>query len=64
LNYWFNDKRSGMWYYQGNKDGKGVIPMARITSAIATKQFRKLNDQSDVLLAMEKKSRAFTAAIQ
>ena len=53
-----------MWYYQGNKDGKGVIPMARITSAIATKQLRKLNDQSDVLLAMEKKSRAFTAAIQ
>ncbi len=38
--------------------------MAQITSAIAAKQLRKLNDQRDALLAMEKKSRAFTAAIQ
>jgi hypothetical protein len=53
-----------MWYHQGNKDGKGVIQMAQITSAIAAKQLRKLNDQRDALLAMEKKSRTFTAAIQ
>ena len=38
--------------------------MAQITSAIAAKQLRKLNDQRDALLAMEKKSRTFTAAIQ
>ena len=38
--------------------------MAQITSAIAAKQLRKLNDQRDTLLAMEKKARTFTAAIQ
>ena len=38
--------------------------MAQITSAIAAKQLRKLNDQRDSLLAMEKKSMSFTAAIQ
>ena len=38
--------------------------MAQITSAIAAKQLRKLNDRRDALLAMEKKARAFTAAIQ
>ena len=38
--------------------------MALITSAIAAKQLRKLNDQRDALLAMEKKARTFTAAIQ
>ena len=38
--------------------------MTQITSAIAAKQLRKLNDQRDALLAMEKKSRTFTAAIQ
>ena len=38
--------------------------MTKITSAIAAKQLRKLNDQRDALLAMEKKSRTFTAAIQ
>ena len=38
--------------------------MAQITSAMAAKQLRKLNDRRDALLAMEKKSRTFTAAIQ
>ena len=38
--------------------------MVQITSAIAAKNLRKLNDQRDVLLAMEKKARSFTAAIQ
>ncbi len=38
--------------------------MAQITSAIAAKQLKKLNDQRDALLAMEKKARYFTAAIQ
>ncbi len=38
--------------------------MAQITSAIAAKHLRKLNDQQNALLAMEKKARSFTAAIQ
>lgn len=38
--------------------------MAQITSAIAAKQLRKLNEQHDALLAMEKKAKNFTAAIQ
>lgn len=38
--------------------------MAQITSAIAAKQLRKLNDQREALLAMERKARTFTAAIQ
>ncbi|MBQ9156735.1 MAG: hypothetical protein IJ137_08140 [Eubacterium sp.] len=38
--------------------------MAKITSAIAAKQLRKLNEQRDALLAREKKVKTFTAAIQ
>ena len=38
--------------------------MAQITSAAAAKHLRKLNEQRDALLAMEKKARNFTAAIQ
>ena len=38
--------------------------MAQITSAIAAKQLRKLTDRQNTLLAREKKSRSFTAAIQ
>ncbi len=38
--------------------------MAQITSAIAAKHLRKLNDQRNALLTMEKKVRLFTAAIQ
>ena len=38
--------------------------MAQITSAVAAKHLRKLNDQRDALLVMEKKARTFTAAIQ
>ncbi len=38
--------------------------MAQTTSAIAAKQLRKLNEQHDALLAMEKKAKNFTAAIQ
>ena len=38
--------------------------MSQITSAMAAKQLRKLNEQRDALLAMEKKARTFTAAIQ
>ena len=38
--------------------------MNQITSAMAAKQLRKLNDQRDALLAVEKKARTFTAAIQ
>jgi len=40
------------------------MKMAQITSAIAAKHLRKLNDQQNALLAMEKKARSFTAAIQ
>ena len=43
---------------------KGDLFMTQITSAIAARQLRKLNDQLDALLAMERKSCAFTAAIQ
>ena len=38
--------------------------MVQITSAMAAKQLRKLNDQRDALLAMERKAKTFTAAIQ
>ena len=38
--------------------------MNQITSAMAAKQLRKLNDQRDALLAMERKAKSFTAAIQ
>jgi hypothetical protein len=38
--------------------------MAQITSALAAKQLRKLNEQRDALLAREKKAKTFTAAIQ
>ena len=38
--------------------------MAQITSAIAAKQLRKLNEQRDALLAREDKAKTFTAAIQ
>ena len=38
--------------------------MVQITSAVAAKHLRKLNDQRDALLAMEKKARSITAAIQ
>ena len=38
--------------------------MAQITSSTAAKYLRKLNDRRNSLLAMEKKSRSFTAAIQ
>lgn len=38
--------------------------MNQVTSAMAAKQLRKLNDQRDALLAMEKKAKMFTAAIQ
>ena len=38
--------------------------MAQITSAYAAKHLRKLNEQKEALLALEKKSRSFTAAIQ
>ena len=40
------------------------MKMSQITSAIAAKHLRKLNDQQNALLAMEKKARSFTAAIQ
>ena len=38
--------------------------MAQVTSAMAAKHLKKLNDQRDTLLAMEKKAKVFTAAIQ
>jgi Na+/melibiose symporter-like transporter len=38
--------------------------MAQITSAIAAKRLRKLNDERDALLTMEQKSRTFVAALQ
>lgn len=38
--------------------------MAQITSAVAAKQLKKLNEQRDALLTMEKKSQSFIAAIQ
>ncbi len=38
--------------------------MNQVTSAMAAKLLRKLNDQRDALLAMEKKAKTFTAAIQ
>jgi hypothetical protein len=38
--------------------------MAQITSAMAAKHLKKLNDQRDSLLSMEKKAKVFTAAIQ
>jgi hypothetical protein len=38
--------------------------MAQVTSAIAAKRLRKLNDERDALLTMGQKSRTFTAAIQ
>ena len=38
--------------------------MTQVTSAIAAKQLRKLNEQRDALLSKEKKARSFTAAIQ
>ena len=38
--------------------------MAQITSAMAAKELRKLNDQRDALLSREERSRVFTAAIQ
>ena len=38
--------------------------MAQITSAMAAKHLKKLNDQRDALLAREKKAKVFTAAIQ
>lgn len=43
---------------------ESVCIISQITSAIAAKQLRKLNEQHDALLAMEKKARNFTAAIQ
>lgn len=41
-----------------------AIFMAQITSAMAAKHLKKLNDQRDSLLSMEKKAKVFTAAIQ
>lgn len=38
--------------------------MAQVTSAMAAKHLKKLNDQRDSLLSMEKKAKVFTAAIQ
>ena len=38
--------------------------MYLMTSAKAAKQLKKLNDQRDALLAMERKTKTFTAAIQ
>lgn len=38
--------------------------MAQVTSAMAAKHLKKLNDQREALLNMEKKSKVFTAAIQ
>ena len=38
--------------------------MAKVTSAAAAKQLRKLNEQRDALLSMERKACVFTAAIQ
>ena len=38
--------------------------MAQITSAMAAKHLKKLNDQRISLLSMEKKAKEFTAAIQ
>lgn len=38
--------------------------MAQITSAMAAKHLKKLNDQRDSLLSMEKKTKVFPAAIQ
>lgn len=38
--------------------------MAQITSAVAAKRLRKLNDERDALLTMELKSRTFVAAVQ
>ena len=35
-----------------------------ITSAMAAKHLRKLNDQRNALLSMEQKAMVFTAAIQ
>lgn len=50
--------------YNTHNNRKGECIMAQITSAIAAKQLRKLNEQHDALLAMEKKAKNFTAAIQ
>jgi hypothetical protein len=41
-----------------------AIFMAQITSAMAAKHLKKLNDQRISLLSMEKKAKEFTAAIQ
>jgi len=38
--------------------------MAQITSTMAAKHLKKLNDQRDSLLSMERKAKVFTAAIQ
>jgi len=38
--------------------------MAQITSAMAAKHLKKLNDQREALLNMEEKAKVFTAAIQ
>ena len=38
--------------------------MTQITSAVAAKRLRKLNDERDALLTMELKSRTFVAAVQ
>ena len=43
---------------------KGELDMAQVTSAEAVKYLRKLGEQRDALLAMEKKAKSFTAAIQ
>lgn len=38
--------------------------MTHITSAVAAKRLRKLNEQKEALLARERKARSFTVAIQ
>ena len=38
--------------------------MTQMTSAMAAKELKKLNDKHDALISREKKSRVFTAAIQ
>ena len=49
---------------EANNELKGEMNMTQITSAIAAKQLRKLNEQRESLLAREKKAKTFTVAIQ